>query len=200
VSDAAAIAARWTALRARADAAARRANRDPASVRIVGAAKKQTPECVAAAVRAGLRDIGENYVQEAAAKRPAVEALVGPELAASLCWHGIGALQTNKAKEAVACFAWLHTIDSLRLARAVERRAAESDRELRVLVQLNLSGEATKSGVAPAEAPALLDALRELPHLRCVGVMTMPAPDGDPEAARPIFAQLRGVAQAAGLA
>ena len=151
MSDDAAIAARWTALRARADAAARRAGRDPASVCIVGAAKRQTRECVAAAVRAGLRDIGENYVQEAAAKRPAVEALVGPELAASLRWHGIGALQTNKAKEAVARFDWLHAVDSLRLARRLDRCAAEAGREVRVLLQLNLSGEPTKSGVGFAK-------------------------------------------------
>jgi pyridoxal phosphate enzyme (YggS family) len=194
-----AIAARWATLRARADAAARRAGRDPASVRIVGAAKTQTAACVAAAVRAGLRDIGENYVREAAAKRPAVEALVGPALAVSLRWHGIGHLQSNKAKQAVAQLAWLHTLDSLRLARELDRHAADAGREITVLLQLNLSGEATKSGVAEGALPALLDALRGLAHLRCVGLMTMPAPDPDPEAARPFFAQLRGLAEAAGL-
>ena len=199
MSDDAAIAARWAALRARAVAAARRAHRDPASVRIVGAAKKQPAASVAAAVRAGLRDVGENYVQEAAAKRPEVEALVGPALAASLRWHGIGHLQSNKAKEAVAQFAWLHTVDSLRLARELDRRAAEAGRDVTVLLQLNLSAEATKSGVAPDALPALLDAVRGLAHLRCVGLLTMPAPDPDTEAARPPFAQLRALAEAAGL-
>jgi hypothetical protein len=200
VNDDAAIAAHWAALRERADAAARRAGRDPASVQIVGAAKKQTPERVAAAVRAGLRDVGENYVQEAAAKRSAVEALVGPALAASLRWHGIGHLQSNKAKEAVALFDWLHAVDGARLARELDRRAAEAGRDVTVLLQLNLSGEATKSGVAEAAFPALLDAVRGLAHLRCVGVMTMPAPGPDPEAARPAFARLRAIADAAGLA
>jgi pyridoxal phosphate enzyme (YggS family) len=200
VSDDAAIAARWNALRARADAAARRAGRDPAAVRIVGAAKQQSPERVAAAIRAGLRDIGENYVQEAAARRPAVEALVGAERAASLRWHGIGSLQSNKAKEAVALFDWLHAVDGVRLAQRLDRCAAEAGREVPVLLQLNLSGEASKRGVALDEVPALLDALRELAHLRCVGLMTMPAPDPNPEAARPIFARLRKVAEQAGLA
>ncbi len=200
MSDTAAIAGRLAALRARIGAAARRAGRDPASVRIVGAAKKQPPERVAAAVHAGLRDVGENYVQEAAAKRAAVEALVGPELAASLRWHGIGHLQRNKAKEAVACFGWLHALDGARLATELDRRAAQAGRQITVLVQVNLSGEATKSGVAADALPALLDAVRELAHLRVVGLMTMPAPDPDPETARPQFARLRALAMEAELA
>ena len=199
MSDAAAIATRFTALRARVDAAARRAGRDPATVRIVGAAKQQAPERVAAAVQAGLRDIGENYVQEATTKRAAVEALLGPTLATSLHWHGIGHLQRNKAKEAVACFEWLHAVDGARLATELDRRAAEAGRSLTVLLQLNLSGEATKTGVTAEDLPALLDAVRGLAHLRIVGLMTMPAPAPDPEAARPVFARLRALAQAAQL-
>ena len=199
MSDTAPIAGRFAALRARVEAAARRAGRDPASVRIVGAAKKQPPERVAAAVRAGLRDVGENYVQEAAAKRAAVEALVGSELAAALRWHGIGHLQRNKAKEAVACFEWLHALDGARLAAELDRRAGEAGRHTTVLLQVNLSGEATKSGVAADALPALLDAVRGLAHLRVVGLMTMPAPAPDPEAARPAFARLRAVAEAAEL-
>ncbi len=199
MSDAAAIAARFTTLRARIDAAARRAGRDPAVVRIVGAAKKQTPERVAAAVRAGLRDLGENYLQEAVAKRTAVEALVGATLAASLRWHGIGSLQRNKAKQAVSCFDWLHAVDGARLAAELDRRAGDAGRSIAVLLQLNLSGEATKAGVAAQCLPALLDAVRGLTHLRVVGLMTMPAPTPDPEAARPVFAQLRALAAAAQL-
>jgi len=199
VSDTAAIAGRFAALRARVDAAARRVGRDPVSVRIVGAAKKQPSERVAAAVHAGLRDVGENYVQEAAAKRAAVEALVGPELAASLRWHGIGHLQRNKAKEAIACFEWLHALDSARLATELDRRAAQAGRHITVLVQVNLSGEATKRGVAADALPALLDAVRGLAHLRVVGLMTMPAPAPDPEVARPEFARLRALAEAAEL-
>ena len=199
MSDDAAIAARFAALRARVDAAARRAGRDPAAVRIVGAAKKQTPERVAAAVRAGLRDIGEHYVQEAEAKRGAVEAQVGATLAASLRWHGIGPLQRNKAKQAVACFSWLHAVDGTRLAAELDRRAAEAGRTLAILLQVNLSREATKAGVAAEDLPALLDAARGLAHLRVVGLMTMPAPAPDPEASRPVFARLRALAEAAQL-
>jgi len=199
VSDTAAIAGRFAALRARVDAAARRVGRDPVSVRIVGAAKKQPSERVAAAVHAGLRDVGENYVQEAAAKRAAVEALVGPELAASLRWHGIGHLQRNKARDAVACFEWLHGVDDARLAAELSKHAGRTGRACTVLLQLNLSGEASKSGVTEAELPALLDAVRGVPHLRVAGLMTMPAPAPDPERSRPAFARLRALAERHGL-
>jgi len=194
------VAARLAALRARIDAAARRAGRDPAQVRLVGAAKKQPVERVAAAIRAGLRDLGENYVQEAVAMRAALEAALDPEIAGAITWHGIGHLQRNKARDAVACFSWLHGLDGAPLAREIEKRAAEAGRVCTVLVQLNLSGEETKSGIAEAELPALLDVLRGLPHLRVVGLMTMPAPSSDPEAGRPAFARLRELAERHGLA
>lgn len=196
MNDAEAVALRWSALRARADAAARRAGRDPAAVRIVGAAKRQPAARVAAAVRAGLRDIGENYVQEAVAMRTALATSLDPPLAASLTWHGIGHLQRNKAREALACFTWLHGVDSPALAAALSTRA---EREITVLLQVNLSREATKSGVAEEDLGALLDAVRALPHLRCAGLMTMPAPAADPEASRPAFERLRVLAERHGL-
>ena len=190
------VADRLGALRARIDAAARRAGRAPGSVRIVGAAKRQPAPAVAAAVRAGLRDLGENYVQEAVAMRSALAAVLPASLADAIVWHGIGHLQRNKAREALACFSWLHGVDSAALAAALARRA---ERDVTVLVQVNLSHEATKSGVAEAELPALLDAVRALPHLRVAGLMTMPAPDPDPERARPVFATLRALAERHGL-
>lgn len=197
MSEADEVARRWNALRARVDAAARRAGRDPAAVRIVGAAKRQPTGRVAAAVRAGLRDLGENYVQEAVAMRTALaEALAAP-LAAELTWHGIGHLQRNKARDALACFSWLHGVDSAGLAAELSKRA---DRDVTVLLQVNLSHEATKSGVAEDDLPALLDAARALPHLRVAGLMTMPAPAEDPEASRPVFARLRALADRHGLA
>jgi uncharacterized pyridoxal phosphate-containing UPF0001 family protein len=134
-----AVARSWTALRARADAAARRRGRDPAAVRIVGAAKRQPPERVAAAVRAGLRDLGENYVQEAIAMRAALAESLDPPLAAALTWHGIGHLQRNKAREALACFKWLHGVDSVALAVELSKRA---ERDVTLLLQVNLSREA----------------------------------------------------------
>jgi pyridoxal phosphate enzyme (YggS family) len=191
---------RWAALRARIDAAARRAGREPGAVRLVGAAKKQPVARVAAAVRAGLRDVGENYVQESVAMREALAAALEPELAGALRWHAIGHLQRNKAREAALHFDWLHSIDSAPLARELAQRAAAAGRSLTVLLQVNLSQEATKSGVAEAELPGLLDAVRALPALRLAGLMTMPAPDPDPERARPVFAKLRALADAAGLA
>ena len=187
----------WSALRARADAAARRAGREPASVRIVGAAKRQPPARVAAAVRAGLRDLGENYVQEAVAMRAALAESLDPPLAAALTWHGIGHLQRNKARDALACFTWFHGVDSVALAAELSKRA---EHDVTVLLQVNLSREATKSGVAESDLPALLDAARALPHLRVAGLMTMPAPAEDPEASRPMFAQLRALAERHGLA
>jgi pyridoxal phosphate enzyme (YggS family) len=200
VSEDAAIAARLAALRARIDAAARRAGRDPAAVRLVGAAKRQSAARVAAAVRAGLRDVGENYVQEALAMRAALAEALDPALFESLVWHAIGPLQRNKAKDAALHFDWFHAVDSAPLAEALDRRAAAAGRSLAVLLQVNLSGEATKSGVPEAALPALLDAARARPALRVVGLMTMPAPDPDPERARPDFAKLRRLAEAAGLA
>ena len=186
-----ALAARLAALRARIDAAARRAGRDPAAVHLLGASKRQPAARLAAAARAGLRDFGENYVQEAAAKIPTLEEILGGEAAARLRWHGIGHLQRNKAREAVACFTRIHSVDSARLAAELDRHAAAAGRVLPVLLQVNLSAEPQKSGVDPGALPALLAALGERAHLQAVGLMTMPAPDEDPEAARTVFARLR---------
>ena len=186
---------RLAALRTRIAAAARRAGRDPARVRIVGAAKRQPLERVAAAVRAGLRDLGENDVQEATAKRAKLNEILDPAIARSLTWHGIGHLQTNKAREAVGTFDRLHTLDSLRLAAALEREAARADRTLAVLLQVNLSREPQKSGADPDALPEIVEGLRGLAHLRPVGLMTMPAPGPDPETARPVFRALRGLAE-----
>lgn len=188
-----ALAARLAALRARIEAAAGRAGRDPAGVRVIGASKRQPAARIAAAARAGLRDLGENYVQEATAKIAAVQEILGAEAAGALRWHGIGHLQRNKAREAVAAFAFLHTLDSPRLAAELERQAAAAGRALAVLVQVNVSREPQKSGVAEEELPALLTSLAAHPHLRAIGLMTMPAPADDPEAARPAFARLRAL-------
>ena len=185
---------RW--LRERIETAARRSGRDPAAVRIVGAAKRQPAERVAAAVRAGLRDLGENYVQEAISKRLKINEILGPELGGSVAWHGIGHVQTNKARAAALIFDRLHTLDSLRLAEALDRESARAGRVLPVLLQVNLSREPQKSGAEPDALPEIVEGLRGLEHLRAVGLMTMPAPAADPEAARPAFARLRQLAAA----
>ncbi len=166
--------------------AAKRAGRDPASVRLVAVSKTHPPEAVRLALAAGQVLFGENYLQEAAEKIKAV----GPGPA----WHFIGHLQSNKAKLAAEFFDVVETVHSLKLAKALDRHAAELGKRLTVLVQVNLGGEEQKSGCAPGEAAALAEAVAELPALGLRGLMTMPPYYQDPEAARPIFAGLRELA------
>lgn len=175
------VAANLAAVRARIVRAAERAGRDPGSVRLIAAAKTKPAGLVRAAIDAGATDIGENYVQEAFAKRAAV--------GEGARWHLIGHLQRNKAARAVEVFDCVQTVDSAALGAALSRHAVAQGRPLRVLIEVRLGGEATKSGVEAGALPALLEALR-LPSLRVEGLMTVPPP-GDPESARPHFRTLR---------
>jgi pyridoxal phosphate enzyme (YggS family) len=144
---------------------------------------------VVAAVRAGLTDLGENYVQEAVAKQQKVRASLEGCALEPPRWHLIGRLQRNKARAAVRVFDAIHSLDRAALGDALEARAAEASRRLAVLIEVNLSGEAQKAG-APAEDVAdLLAASAAWPHLELCGLMTIPA--ADPERARPAFARLR---------
>jgi pyridoxal phosphate enzyme (YggS family) len=191
-----AVGDRLESLRRRIAAAARRVGRDPASVVLLGVAKRQPPERVAAAVRAGVDHLGENYVQEAREKQRRVSELVaaaGPAPASPPRWHLIGRLQRNKARLAVELFDVVETVDREDLARELARRAAAAGRRLDVLLQVNASREPQKGGVAPEALPALLRACGELASLRVAGLMTVPAASPDPEAARPAFAQLRAL-------
>ncbi|MCA1905023.1 MAG: YggS family pyridoxal phosphate-dependent enzyme [Desulfarculus sp.] len=181
------IAQRLATIRARMDAAARSVGRHPGDVTLVAVSKRNPPEAVAAALAAGQVDFGENYVQEAASKIPALGP--GPR------WHLIGHLQTNKARLAAQLFDFIHTLDSLKLARTLDRQAGELGRRLTVLIQVSLAGETQKSGLEPAQVPALAQAVATLPHLDLRGLMTMPPFFEDPEAARPYFARLRQLAQ-----
>jgi pyridoxal phosphate enzyme (YggS family) len=135
------------------------------------------------AVRAGVDIIGENYVQEAKRK---VETIgrTGE-------WHMIGRLQTNKAKYAVRLFDMIHTVDRLELAFEIDRRAREAGLVMKVLIEVNVAGEATKSGVSAEEAVQLVRAVAPLPNLSVLGLMTMPPWFDDPEEARPFFRALR---------
>jgi PLP dependent protein len=178
---AAEIASRLASVRDRIASASARSQRDPATVRLVLASKTQPPEVIAAAYGAGARDFGENYVQEADTKRAALGDLSG------LRWHLIGHLQSNKARAAAAIFDLIHSLDSERLARALARTAQA--RRVRVLIEVNLVGEATKSGIAPAQAEALLESARE--HVEILGLMAIPPPGGQPNSARACFASLR---------
>jgi pyridoxal phosphate enzyme (YggS family) len=182
------IAANLAAVRARiAAAVARRGpGRDPL---LIGVSKKQPAEAVLAAGRAGLRDFGENYAQELAAKAELVT--TGPR------WHFIGPLQSNKVRKVIATGALVHTVDRpglvAELAREVARlrdlqRVPPSPYE--ILVEVNLGDESQKAGVTGAQLPALLDAVAARPELRCIGLMAIP-PEGEPEQTRPHFARLR---------
>lgn len=177
------IARRLAEIKDRIAAAARRAGRDPEAVRLVAVSKTVGLEALREAVAAGQRLFGENYLQEAQGKIAAL----GPEAE----WHFIGHLQSNKAKAAVGRFALIHSLDRLSLAEALEKAAARRGTVQEVLVQVNLAGEASKSGVAPEAAAGLLQALRHFPHLRVVGLMTLPPFFPDPEAVRPYFRALR---------
>ncbi len=179
------IAARLAEVRAQIAAAAARVGRSPAEVTLVAVSKTVPAPQVAAAAAAGQRVFGENRVQEALAKAQAC----GPGLA----WHLIGRLQRNKAKAASRLFAVVESLDSRELAAELDRHAGEAGLRLRVLVQVKVGGEATKSGVLPQEAPALLEAVSRLPHLELAGLMAIPPPPRAPGDSRRWFAQVRGL-------
>lgn len=164
-------------------AAARRVGRDPASIRLVGAAKTVPADRLRPIVAAGLAIIGENYLQEAKAKIAALDLPVS--------WHFIGHLQTNKAAAAVKLFDLIHSVDRPALAQALDRAAARLGKVQDILLEVNMAGEASKSGVAPEAAAALLHTCMQLPHLRVRGLMTMPPWRPDPEEVRPYFRRLR---------
>ncbi|HTJ45365.1 MAG TPA: YggS family pyridoxal phosphate-dependent enzyme [Kofleriaceae bacterium] len=176
------VADRWWKVRDTVVAACARAGRDPSEITIVAVAKKHTAAAVEEAAAAGVTDVGENYAQELVDKAAQVKAHVW--------WHFIGSLQRNKCKLVVGEVALIHTVDSVRLAEEIDKRAAAVGVVQPVLIEVNIAGEDTKGGVAPANAHMLLGAMRGLANLRCDGLMTMPPP-GDLELARRSFASLR---------
>lgn len=186
MSDADDVAERLGRVRERIAAAVARRGAGPA-VRLVGVSKRQPLSAIDAAATAGLEDFGENYAQELHEKRAA-----RPD--APWRWHFIGALQRNKARLVSGC-ALVHGVDRAALLPVLERHAAAHGGVQEVLVQVDVAREPTKSGVDPAELPALLDAFADLAHVRCRGLMLIP-PVGDPEATRPYFRALRRLAEA----
>jgi hypothetical protein len=182
-----------SSLRARVRAAAARAGRAAESVTLLGVAKGTPSDRVVAAVRAGLADVAENYLQEAAARRSELEKRIAETGAAPPRWHFVGRLQRNKARAVARLFDAVHTLDRPELADALERGAAAEGRTLDALIQVNTSGEAQKGGAAPDRVRALLAARVAWPHLRITGLMTIPAASDDPERTRPAFAMLRAL-------
>jgi hypothetical protein len=179
------IPARVAAVRRRIEAAAGRAGRDAAGVTLIAACKTVDLERVRCALEHGVGELGENRVQEAEEKIRALGP--GPR------WHLIGHLQSNKAARAAAIFDWVHGVDSVALGEKIDRSARERGRAVQILLQVNLSGEATKSGVREEEAEGIARRLAELKSARLRGLMTIPALSPDPERARPAFRRLRGL-------
>ena len=157
--------------------------RVPPGVTVLAATKGRSPEEIRAAIRAGIRHVGENYVQEAERKRSQV-----PEPAS---WHMIGRLQRNKARRALGTFDWLQTLDSLPLAERLERLLAEQNRNLPVLVQVNIGREPQKAGVLPEELPGFLSQLAAFPHLKVRGLMAIPPAPTRQEDSRPYFREMK---------
>jgi pyridoxal phosphate enzyme (YggS family) len=168
-------------------AAAAKVGRRPEDVTLMAVTKGHDAETVRNAARAGLVVFGENRVQEGSAKIAAL----GSEFS-GLTWRLIGPLQTNKAKTALQWFSAVESLDRERLAVRLEGILAEEEpgRRLPVLLEINVGGEASKSGVAPEEAPRLLEAVLDCPHLDPRGVMAVPPYDDDPERSRPFFRRL----------
>jgi pyridoxal phosphate enzyme (YggS family) len=177
------IAERIASISQRIEAACERAGRDPGSVLLVAVSKTHPAEAVREALRAGVRHLGENRHAEAQEKRPLV-----PEPAE---WHFIGRLQTNKAKYFPGLFEWIHSIDRAAAAEAVARAYAKAGMTARVLLQVNVSGEATKAGSDGDAAFALARAAMGLEGLRIEGLMTMAPFEPRPEDTRPVFRATR---------
>ncbi len=172
--------------------AARAAGRDPAAVSLLAVSKTFGPKAVIEAADAGQREFGENYLQEAVDKMAAVKAQ-RPELV--LSWHFIGPLQSNKTRPAAEHFDWVHSVDRLKIAQRLSDQRPEGMAPLNICLQVNVSGEASKSGVAPEELPALAAAVAALPRLRLRGLMAIPEPEEDPALQRKPFALLAQLQQ-----
>ncbi len=170
-------------------AAAHRAHRASEEIMLMGVSKTVAPDQIHSAYEAGLRVFGENRVQEFATKAAALRDLPDAE------WHMIGHLQTNKAAKAAELFANIDSVDSLRLAQKLNSAAAESDKQVRVLIEINIAGESTKSGLPPDSdsLKELLNAAPKLSSLEIRGLMTVPPYNDDPERSRPYFRSMRAL-------
>jgi pyridoxal phosphate enzyme (YggS family) len=180
------ISANLQAVLARIDAAAHRFGRDPASISLLAVSKTWPADAVRDAAAAGQRAFGENYVQETVEK---IDAL-GP---LALEWHFIGPLQSNKTRPVAEHVDWVHSVERLKIAERLSQQRPTHLPPLNVCLQVNVSGEASKSGCAPEEAPALARQIAALPQLRLRGLMCIPEPSEDFEAQRQPFRQLREI-------
>jgi hypothetical protein len=175
-------------VRERIAAACRRSRRAPDEVKLVAVSKTFPPQSIRVAYEAGLRDFGENRVQEAAAKRPALSDL-------SITWHLVGHLQTNKARPARELFHWVHSVDSFRLAQKLDQATPSGGGRLPLLVEVNLGREESKAGVGESEVIQLAEHISQLATVEVRGLMVIPPFFDDPEQVRPYFRRLRELAQ-----
>jgi pyridoxal phosphate enzyme (YggS family) len=183
-----AFQARLEDVRRRINASAERSGRTPSEVTLVAVSKTHPASTVREAALAGIRDFGENRLQEAESK------IVEIGAAADVRWHLVGHLQANKARRAVKLFDFIHSIDSKDLVARIERICEEEERAtLDVLIQVNLASEETKSGVREEELPAIVESLKATKRVRCRGVMTLPPFFEEVEMVRPYFRRLRAV-------
>jgi len=180
------IADNLQAVRGRISSAARAASREPGAVSLLAVSKTHAPALIREAHAAGQRAFGENYVQEAEEKMAQLADL-------PLEWHLVGPLQSNKTRVVAERFQWVHTVDREKIARRLSEQRPPGLAPLEVLVQVNVSGEDSKSGVAPREAPALARAVAMLSRLRLRGLMAVPEPTADAQLQRARFRELRGI-------
>jgi len=180
------FAARYRRVLGRIQEAAARSGRDPASIRLIAVTKTVPAERIREAVACGVRDVGENRLQEGLPKR---EALADP----NVTWHFIGRLQTNKAKKVAEAFDWVQSVDRIELAHRLNQHLEA--KRLPVLIEVNLNAEETKSGADESQLPQLVDALAHCDRLELRGLMAIPPLLDDAEAVRPYFKKLRELAE-----
>ena len=169
---------------ARIRAAALAVQRDVTSVHLLAVSKTKPAAALRDAYAAGLRDFGENYLQEARAKQVELADL-------PLCWHFIGPIQSNKTRDIAEHFAWVHSVDRLKIAQRLSEQRPDGQPPLNICIQVNVSGEASKSGCAPADLPALAHAISALPRLTLRGLMAIPEPTDERAEQDAAFAKVR---------
>jgi hypothetical protein len=181
------IAENLSTVQTRIRTACAQAGRDPQTVQLLAVSKTFGAEAVRAAHAAGQLAFGENYIQEAVAKIQALADVPG------LQWHCIGPMQGNKTRQVAEHFDWAHSVDRLKIAQRLSAQRPSHLPPLQVCIQVNVDGGPTKSGIAPHDAPALAQAVAQLPRLRLRGLMCIPEPAADFEAACSLFARARGL-------
>jgi pyridoxal phosphate enzyme (YggS family) len=186
------VAENITVVRQRISTAAQRAGRDPASVRLIAVTKEAGIDQIREALGAGATEIGENRVRDALEKKRILDS-------GKLIWHMIGHLQSNKARDAVKTFSVIHSVDSVKLAGAVDRESGKLGKVQEILLEVNVSGEESKFGIVPGEIGSFLKETSELVHTRTLGLMTMAPFVDDAEKVRPYFRELRHLAERFGL-